>query len=247
MKIPIIHLYSVCFNEQVMMPHFLDHYTSFCEKIFIYDNISNDDTEKICQDHPKVIFLSYDTLGKIRDDIYLNFKNNIWKKSRGIADFVIVCDIDEFLYHKNLLNYLSFLKTNKITLIKPTGYNMVSELLPTRSNNLFSDFQFGVRSTSFDKVIMFNPNEIDEINFDFGAHTCNPVGLLNYSNNEFKLLHYKYLNLEYVINRYNIMSSRLSKFNLKFNLGLHYNFSKRRIKNEFNNFLKNKINIFLEK
>lgn len=244
MKIPIIHLYSICYNEKVLMPHFLDYYSGFCDKIHIYDNQSDDDTIKICEKYSNVSVLTFDTAGKIRDDIYLTIKNNIWKKSRGIADYVIICDIDEFLYHHDMLNFLNQIQSNNVTIVKPIGYNMVSEVLPASSNNLFEDFQYGVRSISFDKVIMFNPNLIDEINFDFGAHTCNPVGKVIYSANEFKLLHYKYLNLEYVVDRYNKMSTRLSKFNLKLNLGLHYSFSKRKIRNEFNHYLKNKINVF---
>jgi hypothetical protein len=106
MKTPIIHLYSICYNEKVLMPHFLEYYSRFCEKIHIYDNQSDDETLKICENYSNVSVYTFDTSGKIRDDIYLNIKNNIWKKSRGIADYVIICDIDEFLYHPDLMNFL---------------------------------------------------------------------------------------------------------------------------------------------
>lgn len=229
-----IHLYSICYNEQVMLPHFIDHYSSFCEKLFIYDNFSNDSSSDICKSNSKVEFLNFETGGEIRDDIYLSIKNNVWKRSRGEADFVIVCDVDEFLYHKNLIKELNDLKANNITIVKPIGYNMVSELLPMKNNNIFTDFKMGVRSESFDKVIIFNPNKIDEINYQPGSHVCFPVGLINYSNTIFKLLHYKYLNLEYLLSRYDMMATRLSKFNKRNKLGIHYSYSRRKIKNEFN-------------
>ncbi len=126
MKIPIIHLYSICYNEKVLMPHFLDYYSGFCDKIYIYDNQSDDDTVKICEKYNNVSVLTFDTAGKIRDDIYLTIKNNIWKKSRGIADYVIVCDIDEFLFHHDLMNFLNNIKSNNVTIVKPIGFNMVS-------------------------------------------------------------------------------------------------------------------------
>ena len=43
--------------------------------------------------------IPYSTGGKINDFKYLEIKNNAWKKSRGKADWVIVVDMDEFLYH----------------------------------------------------------------------------------------------------------------------------------------------------
>ena len=102
-----IHLYSICYNEQVMLPHFIDHYSSFCDKLFIYDNFSTDLSSDICKNNAKVEFLNFETGGEIRDDIYLTIKNNVWKRSRGEADFVIVCDVDEFLYHDNLIEEIN--------------------------------------------------------------------------------------------------------------------------------------------
>mgnify|MGYP003885661107 CR=1 FL=1 len=46
-----IHLYSICYNEQVMLPHFIDHYSSFCDKLFIYDNFSTDLSSDICKNN----------------------------------------------------------------------------------------------------------------------------------------------------------------------------------------------------
>jgi len=237
MKNLIIHLYAISYNEEVLMPHFIKHYSSFCDKLYIYDNFSNDMTAEICSTNPKVELLQFDSGGEIHDDIYLTIKNNIWKRSRGIADFVIVCDIDEFLYHNNLIEELNQLKLNGITLIKPIGFHMISESLPITENDLFEDFKMGVRAENFDKIICFDPNKIDEINYQYGAHTCYPLGAIKYSNKIFKLLHYKFLNLNYLIIRYNLMSNRLSKFNKIKKLGIHYSYSRRKIKNEFNNLL----------
>jgi hypothetical protein len=240
MKSVKIHLYTICWNEEKMMPHFLKHYSEFCDEIFIYDNFSNDDTAAICQSFPKVNLLQYDSGNEIRDDIYLIIKNSIWKKSRGVADFVIICDVDEFLYHQDLKGYFENLKETGITIMKAYGYDMISEKYPSPEDNLFSSIKEGVRSINFDKVILFDPNKIDEINYSPGAHGCFPVGLLKYPEEPAKLLHYKYLGLEEIINRYSLMSKRLSAFNKKFSFGFHYSFSRNKIIKEFNGLWKKK-------
>ena len=229
-----IHLYTICWNEEGMLPHFLRHYSSFCDQLFVYDNFSSDRSAAICASYDRVTLRQYDSGGQIRDDLYLAIKNNVWKRSRGQADWVIVCDIDEFLYAADLRRQLEELDRSDSTLVRCKGYNMVSEHYPTPAQPIFETIREGVPSTSFNKVLLFRPDQIDEINFGPGAHTCNPIGKLSYSDLDFKLLHYKYLSLEYHLQRYRLMASRLSAYNKKFNFGFHYAYSTRKIKKEFN-------------
>jgi hypothetical protein len=233
MKKPIVHLYAISYNEEVLMPHFLKYYSCFCQKIHIYDNCSDDSTQEICKSFQNVTVFSFDTNNQIRDDIYMKIKNESWKKSRGIADFVIVCDIDEFIYSDSVLIFLEKALIQGVSLIKSVGYNMVSDELPNRSSDIFKDFPYGTRSSSFDKILIFNPNLIEDINYNFGAHTCCPIGALNYSTEKLFLLHYKYLSIQYIQERYKLFNLRLSNFNKKLNLGYHYSFSAFRIKREF--------------
>lgn len=229
-----IHVYTICWNEEGMLPHFLRHYTSFCDQVFVYDNFSTDRSPSICLSHANVTLRQYDSGGQIRDDLYLSVKNNVWKRSRGKADWVIVCDIDEFLYAPDLRKLLEQLNQSEETLVRCKGFNMVSTHYPTEQEVIFETIREGVRSTSFDKVLLFRPDEIDEINFGPGAHSCNPIGSINYSDLDVKLLHYKYLSLDYNLQRYRLMASRLSDYNKKFHFGIHYGYSSRKIKREFN-------------
>lgn len=243
MKKLIVHTYAISFNEEVLMPHFLKHYESFSEKIFIYDNFSDDKTRDICLKFNKVELNSFDTGNQIRDDVYLKLKNEIWKKSRGLADFVIVCDIDEFIYSKNISKVLELAYDEQVSIIKCEGYNMVSDRLPTDSSNLFNDYKFGAREVNFDKKIIFNPNLIDEINYGHGAHKCFPIGKIKYSRTSFALLHYKFISLKYIQERYRLFESRLSKYNRNLNLGYHYTFSRYKIKREFQSVKKKSENV----
>lgn len=238
-----IHLYAVCWNEEKMLPHFLKHYAAICDQIFVYDNYSSDNSAEICKSHPKVSLRQYDSGGQIRDDIYLLIKNEVWKRSRGVADWVIVCDVDEFLYTPDLMSTLKQLTENGTTLVRSVGYNMVSPHYPSPQDQLLELIREGVRSVDFDKVILFRPDAIDAINYAAGAHTCYPVGRLQYADVEVKLLHYKYLSLENHIERYQLMSNRLSKFNKKHNLGFHYSYSKRKITKEFNTYWNNRVQV----
>lgn len=243
MKKPIIHVYGISYNEEVLMPHFIRHYSSFSEKIFIYDNMSTDKTVQICEQFDSVEVFSFDTNDKIRDDVYLKLKNEIWKKSRQKADLVIVCDIDEFIYSKNFTDILNKSIEEKSTLFKCQGFNMITDVLPSYSDDLFSRFQFGVRESNFDKILMFDPNKIEEINYSFGAHDACPIGKIKFSKQVFSLLHYKFISLDYILARYKLFSSRLSRFNKKLKLGYHYSFSSFKIRNEYNSIRKASINV----
>ena len=98
-KSPIIHYHAICWNEEVMLPYMFDHYKDFVSYFYIYDNYSNDDTEDIVNKHNHTKIIKYGSKDKLNDEEYLKIKNNVWKISRGKADYVIVCDIDEFSYN----------------------------------------------------------------------------------------------------------------------------------------------------
>ena len=53
-----------------------------------------------------------------------------WKRSRGSADWVIVIDIDEHLFHPDLTEVLMRYKTLGITIVPALGYQMISEEFP---------------------------------------------------------------------------------------------------------------------
>lgn len=59
-----IHAYFVCYNEEKILPFILDYYLSFCSKIFLFDNLSNDRTLEIARGYPEVKVIPFDTFGK---------------------------------------------------------------------------------------------------------------------------------------------------------------------------------------
>lgn len=198
-----VEVFALCYNEAFMLPEFIRHYQQWYNaKITIYDNMSTDSSRDIARTMGCNV-LVYDSGNTIRDDLYVNIKNNCWKYST--ADFVIVCDIDEFLEVKFLVK--------DCTIIRTEGYDMVGPL----------DTRLGLRNDMWDKCVMFRRRGgIKEIGYDFGCHRCHPQGTVIYSKGIAKLLHRKWLSPQYVFDRHSAYEKRLSDLNKQYGWGEHY-------------------------
>lgn len=222
--LPKIDLHVLCWNEEKIIPHFLKHYENIVSNIIVYDNKSNDNSVKILKKHPKVTIVPYDTNGEIRDDAYLQIKNNAWKKSKD-CDIVIVCDMDEFLYSDDLPQYMKDFNNSESTIIKPEGFDMViKDFDITKSEYLLNDVQFGFEHNHFNKLCVFKPKKIIDINYNFGCHNAAPVGTIVYHNKPIKLLHFKKIGLNYFLDKMRNYHKRMSKFNRDRALGFEYDF-----------------------
>lgn len=220
---PIVHYYAVCWNEEKMLPFMFDYYGQFVDRFTLYDNYSDDSSESIILSQPNAHIKKFSMDGEINDYIYQDIKNNCWKQSRGKADYVIVCDIDEFIYNTDIHQVLSELKKSRFTIVKPFGYNMYSTEYPTQGKSLTDQVKRGIRVPMFDKCILFNPHAIVEINYKPGAHECHPWGRVKVCRNEdIKLLHYKNIGLEQLIARNRLYASRLSNENKEKGYGAEY-------------------------
>jgi hypothetical protein len=219
----IIHAHILAYNEEKILPFVLDYYSNICDKIFIYDNMSTDGSDEIYKKYPKVIVVKWNSNNEINEFNYLNIKNNAYKKSReDKADWVIVCDTDEILYHPRLLDKLQYYKDNGITVPKINGHDMVSEKFPDYDGEPITN---KIKTGSevyppFCKNIIFNPKL--DVSFGIGGHSFQANGAVFSNSPELKLLHYKFLGVEYVENIYKARTERLSEFNKQNKLGEHY-------------------------
>jgi hypothetical protein len=222
---PIIHYYAVCWNEEKILPFMLDYYGQFVDVFYIYDNYSTDNSNKVLSKQSNVEVIQFQTGNTFNDIIHTDIKNNCWKQSRGKADFVIVCDVDEFLYHPQINDFLKRSIKERMSFFIPTGYNMYSNYFPEyQSEKLIVDsIKNGVFDKDFCKSILFDPHRIVEINYTAGAHFCYPWGIVRTKeDNALFLLHYKNLGVEYVLNRCNMYRNRLSQVNIEKNYGAQY-------------------------
>lgn len=230
---PIIHYYTVCWNEEDMLPFVFDYYDSFVDHYYVYDNGSSDSTIQILKKRNNVTILPFETNNEFNELVNQKIKNNCWKQSRGKADWVIVCDVDEFIYHpEGIVNLLQ--KNKNKTIFKPQGYEMCSEKFPQKTKPLLQQVRYGYKSSWYNKLVIFNPYKIIEIDYEPGSHSANPKGIVNYCNDsDFKLLHFKKLSVDYLIKRYTTLKLRYNKENSKKGMGNHYQHDIEKIKEDF--------------
>jgi glycosyltransferase involved in cell wall biosynthesis len=237
-----ITLYTFCYNEQEMLPYFLNHYSKIVDKIVVYNNESTDSSIDILNSFKgcEIEIRDYITNNEYQEESLIKLKNNCWKNEE--SDYVIVLDIDEILYHPNLREFLE--SNPDYDYFKPMGYDMVGDSVPTDyTKQIYEIIINGAPSTNFCKKALFKRKFVNETNFSYGAHDANYKGkraLNEYiSNGDLKLLHYKCIDLEYVITKNKNYSKRRSEYSKKFGLGLHYDFSEKKFTEIYYNLKKN--------
>jgi hypothetical protein len=203
-------LFCPVYNEEYMLPYMVNWYKHKVGEhniVFnIYDNGSTDNTVQIAKDLGCNVGV-FETGGQVRDDLLMDWKNSIWKDSK--ADFVIVCDCDEFVD-------ICVEQLNGYTLLPTIGYNMVGIL--GENPDIIVD---GVPSEDMNKVCVFNPEAIKNINYVHGAHVCNPKGEIKKAS-PVGLYHMKFISEQYIVDKYKSSQKRLSDINKKHGWGFQY-------------------------
>jgi glycosyltransferase involved in cell wall biosynthesis len=225
-------VYTVAWNEEQILPHFLRHYARLAERIVVYDNGSDDATRDIVRAHPQAELRSHDTGGVLHDGMKAELLSTCYREVRGAVDWVVAVDCDEFLFHPRLEALLARYLEEGVSLPRVSGYSMVTDDPipdPRAFGGLLAErYVFGAPNPNFDKRCVFRPS-ID-IQFGYGQHHCRPEGpVVESASAELKLLHYKHFAVDYVVERYRKLRPRLSGFNERERLGFHYRQSRRRI------------------
>lgn len=233
---PIVHYYAVCWNEEKMLPFMFDYYGQFVDKFIIFDNYSTDGSEEIIRSHKNAKIIKFKTDG-FNDFVHQEIKNNCWKKSRGKADYIVVCDMDEFIYSPQIKHLLQDSLHHHISFFHPKGFEMYSKNYPNYENGkLLTDLvKNGIASSKYGKCILFDPHRIVEINYKPGAHECSPIGIVK-ENADYiiKMLHYKNLDEDIIVKKSLIHASRLSQDNVEAKYGEEYLRSEAEIRVDFN-------------
>ncbi len=213
----MITIHQICYNEIALLKFSYNFYKKrFPNAIFIlHDNNSNDGSVQLANELGYEI-RPFETNGEMDDATLQNIKNNCWKNDT--TDWIIVADMDELIDISE--NDLLLEERNGINIINTFGFNMINL---NKEFNLDS-MVYGFREdTVYDKRLIFNKKFITDMNYDVGAHNCNPFGNnINFSTHRFNLLHYKYLSEEYIVNRYKELNNRQSGNNVKNSWSTHY-------------------------
>jgi hypothetical protein len=245
----ILHVYTSTYNDLYMIQFFVRHYAQFASKIFVYDDDSTDGTREFLESMAPLVEIKDPGFTGL-DQLKLQaMRSNEYKiHSRGLADWCLVGDSDEFHYHPNLLARLGELKASHFSAVVTHGWNMFSKERPQGPGQMTSYVRTGIRDPMYDRVI-FRP-EID-ITIGIGLHgftLTGDDGSVNFrefqmagqkvltsppevreqyrvleSDPEFMMLHYKYLGREHVIERHDRVWNRLSANDKAHNWGIHTN------------------------
>lgn len=97
MKLAVI---CAIYNEEILLPQFLDYYSPKADEVFLLDNESTDKSRQIAQLYPNVVVSTYKSEGKFSD---VRLSEAYAQKRRdcvGKYDYVLIADCDEFVLPK---------------------------------------------------------------------------------------------------------------------------------------------------
>jgi len=221
-----IHLYCLCWNDARMLPFFFRHYDDLVDRYFVFDNGSTDQSLAMLESHGRVEVTHFDVPGDSFVDEERRLSDAMWLPSRGKADWVFMVDIDEHVYHPDLLGYLRNCTETGVTAIRAMGYEMVSDRFPPEDARLSQTVTLGLRSLGFDKLCLFNPDAIEETRYLPGRHWDAPTGRVVWPRQrEVLMLHNKQLGVDYPIARSGELRKGLRSGDMEKRWGWHYTLS----------------------
>lgn len=210
----MIEAFILAFNEEETIHFTIKHYQKFCSRITILNNHSTDRTVEIAKAMGCRI-KNFGSPGILNDRDYINIKNECWKESR--ANWVIVCDADEVLELPRVT--IPKIGTNP-TIFKTQGWNVFSHEMP---KEYWLEITNGHPEENYSKTVIFNPQEITDINFRIGCHVSSPRGNVVWSDTTLTLFHYRNVGgPQRLVDRHNIYRPRMSEENLQRQWGHHY-------------------------
>lgn len=238
----MIYLYSVMYNEERLLPFFIEHYKPIVDKIIIYDNESTDNSVQIAkQSDCEVRTLISE--GFYRDDLITGIKDKSWHevKLNPNVNWIIIVDIDEFIYHPNLRQKLEQLRHIQKHFIIPSGFQIVTTEFPDTYHKLIENCQNGVLDFDYSKPCIFNPHIIKELNLTSGSHQCHPKTQRRriniYPGSDIYLFHLANLSFEYRFDKYHRHFIRYHQINRDNKWGWQYLETREEMQKRFDDLL----------
>lgn len=168
-----IECHILCRDEAEIFLYAARHYTSFCSRIVLHDMGSTDGTLDVAAQFG-IEVRHWDTGNKVDDRVNMRIKNEAWIGTN--ADWVICVDTDELIYFPSGVGpTLRVYDTPKTPMIRPTGFEMFSETMPTTPGQIYDEIKSGARDNIYSKPVLFNPRLVVETNFRPGAHSSDAL------------------------------------------------------------------------
>jgi hypothetical protein len=208
---PRIDVYCVMRNEIKILPYFLRHYENIAQRIFVWDDHSDDGTFELLQEHRKVTLLPFpeDAQRGMADPYWIK---ELWPRykelSRGCVDWVIIVDADELVYHPQFFTALRDYKEKGFNTFVCHSYIMVSRSFLSTTGQAYDEVKHGLRDGRCDKWVLFSPDVDMEFMVGRNRRPLKYDGAVICRDPSFKLLHYRNLGMDYLRerNRKNVKS-----------------------------------------
>jgi hypothetical protein len=229
-----INIFLLCYNESALLPNTIHHYKKNLPscKITIYDNESTDNSVEIANQLSCNV-VSWNS-NNIQDDyIFAYIKNNVWKDI--LSGWIIIADMDEWLCITE--DELCEEEKNGTTIINTQGIDIIGEskILDLTDVDLHIINKY-VDNPLESKKICFLRNSITDMNYNHGAHKCNPIGDIKYSTKIYFNKHMSYMGLPFIINKMIIRYER-TELMRKYDMCIHYSNNIEKITDEYNQLL----------
>lgn len=201
-----IHIFLICYNEELLLPLTLKHYKKRfpSAQIYLVDNHSTDNSCKIAEEHGCKI-VKYETGDKHDENTLMHIRSH--KYEEFVEDgWVIMCDMDEWLDMTE--EQLQQESDRGVTVITTQGVNMVgdSKTIDLSDIDLFGITK-GFYDDNFSKRVCFKYPDV-HIDYWYGAHKCFPFGRVVYSEKAYYLRHYNYLGADYLAEKHRLRYMR---------------------------------------
>lgn len=192
-----VWLYTIFSNEAQLLPFFLRHYAPACDRLIFYDCGSTDNSRALIEAVPNAVVLPYSDFPVMDSVSAARFASEAYHAARGLADFVIWVDCDEFLWPGSvfLRETLRSYQRQGIRAIKAQGYQMLSDSFPNGDASITDQVRLGIRDSEYDKTCIFDPNL--SLRWRPGRHVCTIEGQSAIHQGGMLLLHYRFLGLDF--------------------------------------------------
>lgn len=167
-----VEVHILFYQEDWLFPYILRHYLSFADKLVIHDGGGKLPPERYFQGG---VFIEPWDCPEVNDLKYMNLRNNCWKGTG--SDWVIVADSDEFiLFPQGAEKTLSTYSRIGAAVIRPHGFEMFSETLPTGGGQIYDEIRQGAPEDKwYAKPILFSPARVADMGLGVGSHEADPV------------------------------------------------------------------------
>lgn len=181
-----------------MVKYFARHYSTFCERMILYDDASTDGTREIAmRAGAEVRDCPWGGLDDIRA---IDLASTQYREAEGEADWVIWVDCDEFIYHpRGIAQRLLELKADGVQLPRVDGYSMVAENPPSGPSQIYDEIRTGFPDEAYSKPCVFDPSI--GITWTTGRHVARATVPLQETSDPLRLLHYRYLGRRWHLER----------------------------------------------